>query len=86
MDKKSGITANSVGYSSSFAQDADALIGVENTDDPRIKKIKIVIARNSPPVDFFVQWDWETGEFIELDGDPFAEEGFEEGQEFGGDF
>lgn len=71
MDKKVGITANSVGYSSSFSQDADALIGVENTDDPMIKKVKVVIARNSPPVEIAVRWDWETGEFTELAEDYF---------------
>jgi replicative DNA helicase len=73
MDKKIGITANSVGYSSSFAQDADALIGVENTDDAMVKKVKVVIARNSPPVNIAVQWDWETGVFEELADDYFDE-------------
>lgn len=73
MDKKRGITSNSIGYSSSFAQDADAIIGVEKTDDETINKIKIVIARNSPPRDVYVRWDWETGKFEELDGNPFDE-------------
>ena len=86
MDKKHGITSSSVGYSSSFGQDADALIGVENTDDESIKKIKIVLARNSPPLDFYVKWDWETGEFTELTGNPFEEFDGGEEQEFKGDY
>jgi replicative DNA helicase len=73
MDKKKGVTAGSVGYSSSFQQDADALIAVENTDDEKIKKIKILLARNHPPCDFYVRWDWETGEFTELPDDYFED-------------
>jgi replicative DNA helicase len=71
MDKKAGVTANSVGYSSSFQQDADALVAVENTEDEKVKKIKILLARNHPPCEFFVRWDWETGEFEELPDDYF---------------
>lgn len=74
MNKKKGITSDSIGYSSSFAQDSDAVLGVEKTDDPNINKIKVVIARNCPPLETFVQWDWETGKFEELNEDPFAME------------
>jgi replicative DNA helicase len=74
MNKKKGITSDSIGYSSSFAQDSDAILGVEKTDDPNINKIKVVLARNCPPLETFVQWDWETGKFEELNEDPFAME------------
>lgn len=75
MDRKKGITSNSVGYSSSFAQDSDALIGIERTEDPNIQKLKVVLARNSPPMEVYIQWDWETGDFEELESDPFHPEG-----------
>lgn len=87
MDRKKGVTANSIGYSSSFAQDSDVIIAAENTDDPTIKKIKIVMARNAPPLESYVQWDWETGNFQELSENPFAAEGGDDGHEYkGADF
>ena len=73
MDKKKGVTADSIGYSSSFAQDADCIIAVEPTDREDINHIKIVIARNSPPVDVYCEWDWEHAKFEELDYNPFED-------------
>lgn len=72
MNKKKGITSDSIGYSSSFAQDSDVILGVESTDDANINKIKVVLARNCPPLETYCQWDWETGKFEELNEDPFA--------------
>jgi replicative DNA helicase len=72
MDKKKGITSNSIGYSSSFAQDADNIFGVEKTEDPAIQKVKVVLSRNSPPRETYIEWDWEHGKFEELQDDPFA--------------
>lgn len=69
MDRKRGVTTSSIGYASSFAQDSDVLIGVEPTDDPVINKVKILDGRNVKRMEFFVRWDWETGEFEELDDD-----------------
>jgi replicative DNA helicase len=74
MNKKKGITSDSIGYSSSFAQDSDVILGVESTDDSNINKIKVVLARNCPPLETYCQWDWETGKFEELNEDPFAME------------
>ena len=71
MDKKKGITSNSIGYSSSFGQDADNIFGVERTDDPAIQKIKVVLSRNSPPRETYIEWDWEHGKFEELQENPF---------------
>jgi replicative DNA helicase len=71
MDRKKGITSNSIGYSSSFAQDSDTIIGVEKTDDDNIQKLKIVLARHSPSLETYVMWNWENGTFEELDSDPF---------------
>jgi len=75
MDKKKGITSNSIGYSSSFAQDSDTVIGIEPTDDGLINKLKVVLSRNCPPMEVFIQWNWEIGVFEELQGDPFADAG-----------
>lgn len=68
MDRKRGVTTNSIGYSSSFLQDSDALVAVENTDDPDIKKVKILAARNAQGMETFIRWDWKTTTFEELEG------------------
>jgi replicative DNA helicase len=75
MDRKRGVTSGSIGYSSSFGQDSDCVIAVENTDDPNIKKVKIVFGRNTPGAEAFVLWDWETGEFTELEDPEEVDDG-----------
>jgi replicative DNA helicase len=67
MDRKRGVTTGSIGYASSFAQDSDVLIGVEKTDDESVNKIKILDGRNVKRMEIFVQWNWETGDFVELE-------------------
>ena len=68
--KKGNVTADSIGYSSSFFQDADVLFGLQreddNIDDTRI--LKVLASRNSGPTEVSLLWDWNTGEFRELDG------------------
>jgi replicative DNA helicase len=86
MNKKKGITSDSIGYSSSFAQDSDVILGVERTDDENINKIKVVLARNCPPLETYCQWDWETGKFEELNEDPFAGAGEENTDGWQGSF
>ncbi|MFI6495916.1 DnaB-like helicase C-terminal domain-containing protein [Nonomuraea typhae] len=72
------LRTDSVGYSSSFFQDSDALIGVENTDDPAIKRMIILGARNAATMETFYRWCWDPVEFIELEGNPFEGEGIDE--------
>lgn len=66
-----GLTSDSVGYSSSFRQDSDVLIGVERTEIDDVNKISILDARNAKRMWVYVRWDWDTGTFEELDEDPF---------------
>lgn len=73
--KTRAVTADSLGYSSSFAQDADLLLGVErNPDFDNQAIIRVVIARSSPSGEVHVKWDWTTMEFEEImdhyDSDP----------------
>lgn len=70
-DKRRGLTGDSIGYSSSFLQDSDLVVGVEATDVADINKVKVVAARSAPPMEKFIRWDWDTGTFEELDYDPF---------------
>lgn len=68
MDRKRGVTTSSIGYTTAFGQDSDVLVGYERTDDEDIKKVKILDGRNVKRLEWFVQWDWDTGQFIELEG------------------
>jgi replicative DNA helicase len=68
---KGQVTASSIGYSSSFFQDADILLGLqredENVDDTRV--LKLMAGRNASPMEVSLVWDWNTGEFREINGD-----------------
>lgn len=79
--KKSGLTGDSIGYSSSFLQDSDVVIGVESTDNDEINKMKILRARNCPPLEVFIHWNWATGVFEELKDDGISN-GWGHGAEF----
>lgn len=69
--KKGNVTADSIGYSSSFFQDADVLFGLqredENVDDTRL--LKVLASRNTGPSEVSMLWDWETGQFREISGE-----------------
>jgi replicative DNA helicase len=76
MSPTKGIILTSVGYSSSFGQDADALIGVasdENTG-PNVNRINVVASRHCAPCDTLVEWDWDTPMFYEYEGAPTDED------------
>jgi replicative DNA helicase len=67
--KKGNVTADSIGYSSSFFQDADIILGLqredENVDDTRL--LKVVASRNSGPAEVTLEWQWNEGRFREMD-------------------
>lgn len=72
VSRATGVTAASVGYSSSFAQDCHAMFSVEAVEDePNIQKISTLLSRSGPQVTFEVDWDWSTGTFneMEVEGD-----------------
>jgi len=65
------VTADSIGYSSSFHQDADVIFGLqredENVDDTRL--LRVIAARNSGLKGVSLMWDWNTATFREMDND-----------------
>jgi replicative DNA helicase len=68
--KSRQITAEAIGYTSSFAQDSDLVLGVES--DPDIDNqaiIRVVLSRSSPKGEVRIKWDWETMNFTEVDED-----------------
>ena len=58
------VSADSIGYSSSFFQDSDVILGLEPVeDDEEIRLLKIVQSRNSSPSETSITWKWDTGCF-----------------------
>lgn len=70
MQKKK-VTADAIGYSSSFFQDSDVIIGLERVtgvdgeEDEMSRILKVVESRNCGKVSANVLWDWETSRFEE---------------------
>jgi replicative DNA helicase len=62
------VTADSIGYSSSFFQDSDVILGLEPVEeDEEIRLLKIVASRNCGPSETALTWRWETGCFHDED-------------------
>lgn len=58
------VTADSIGYSSSFFQDSDVIFGLEEVEeDPELRLLKVVASRNCGPEEALLTWRWETGCF-----------------------
>lgn len=58
------VSADSIGYSSSFFQDSDVILGLEPVEeDDEIRLLKVVQARNCPPSETSITWRWDTGCF-----------------------
>jgi RecA-family ATPase len=58
------VSADSIGYSSSFFQDSDVIIGLDTIEgDERHRNLRIVQSRNSGPEDNSITWNWDTGCF-----------------------
>lgn len=71
--KTRAVTADAIGYTSSFAQDADLVLGVERNpdlDDQAI--IRVVLARSAPVGEVHIKWDWDTMDFTEVDADGYG--------------
>lgn len=67
--KKNQVTADAIGYSSSFFQDSDVILGLQRDDTNDLERLlKIVGSRNTGYAEANLKWDWTTGEFEELVG------------------
>lgn len=66
--RKGQVTADAIGYSSSFHQDADVIFGLqredENVDDTRL--LRVIASRNGGLSEVSLVWDWNTGHFREI--------------------
>lgn len=64
----SKLSADAIGYSSSFFQDSDVILGLEliNEDEETSRSLRVVASRNCGPADVELHWDWEKSDFREL--------------------
>jgi replicative DNA helicase len=63
------VSASSVGYSSSFGQDADTLIGIEprDTEDGDVEHwLKVLLSRSGPLMEVEIDFNWSISKFTEL--------------------
>jgi replicative DNA helicase len=61
------ITSDAIGYTSSFAQDSDLVLGVESDPDvPDQAIIRVVLARAAPHGEVRIRWDWNNMDFSEV--------------------
>jgi replicative DNA helicase len=65
--KKKQVSADAIGYSSSFYQDSDVILGLQKQDeeDDTSRELRIVASRNCGPASSDLLWDWEEGKFEE---------------------
>jgi replicative DNA helicase len=62
------VTADSIGYSSSFFQDSDVILGLEPIEeDENMRLLKVVASRNCGPTETALTWRWDTGCFHDED-------------------
>ena len=64
---KGGLTADSIGYTSSFLSDSDVVLGAERQGDSTISKFKVMAIRSGPKIDTYVNIDWSQGLIEEVD-------------------
>ena len=58
------VSADSIGYSSSFFQDSDVILGLQEVpEDDEVRELRIVASRNCGPDSTVLIWRWNTGCF-----------------------
>lgn len=58
------VSADSIGYSSSFFQDSDVILGLDEVENNlKARDLRVVQSRNASPTNNSIVWDWETGCF-----------------------
>jgi replicative DNA helicase len=67
--RKGQVTADAIGYSSSFHQDADVIFGLQREDEAvdDTRTLKVIANRNGGYQEVALMWKWDTGLFREVD-------------------
>lgn len=60
-----GLTANSLGYTSAWAQDASLIVGMEPTDEDYEYRMKVLLSRDAIPQDNILSIHWNPPRFEE---------------------
>lgn len=70
LGAKRNVTADSIGYSSSFFQDSDVIFGLQHVDPeeyPDERILKVIASRACPNIKTHLHWEWDTGRFEEME-------------------
>jgi hypothetical protein len=54
--------------SRAFVQYSYCVIGIERTEDVCVRRLKIIMGRSYAPCDVMIKFDYDTGDFQELEG------------------
>ena len=76
------VTADAIGYSSSFVQDSDIVMSVERDPDYEDRSIvRVILSRTSPHGEVTIKWDWDNMDFTEVTNQDDTDDG-EEADEY----
>ena len=76
------VTADAIGYSSSFVQDSDIVMSVERDPDYEDRSIvRVILSRTSPHGEVTIKWDWDNMDFTEVTSQDDTDDG-EEADEY----
>ena len=59
---------DSIMGSRAFVQYSNTVIGIERTEDVSMRKMKVLLSRSCSPCEIVLRFDYDTGEFTELEG------------------
>lgn len=62
------LNMDSIMGSRSFIQYSNTVIGIERTEDIKMRRMKIIMSRSCAPCEIVLMFDYDTGQFIELEG------------------
>lgn len=59
---------DSIMGSRAFVQYSNVVIGIERTEDVKMRKMKVLMSRSCAPCEVVLLFDYDTGEFVEIEG------------------
>lgn len=65
---------DSIMGSRAFAQYSNVVIGIERTEDAKMRKLRIILSRSCAPCDTMLEFDFDTAVFQEIEGYDMDEE------------
>lgn len=59
---------DSIMGSRAFVQYSNTVIGIERSDDNKMRRLKVLLSRSCAPCEIALLFDYDTGQFLELEG------------------